>query len=77
MVDFRLQISPGASALNLKSTITNPKSLIFIFCNFIWHWLPADDFQIPPQTPMRKRWLLFYGHTAIIFSRVQMNMKFQ
>jgi hypothetical protein len=27
--------------------------LIFNFCNFIQHWLPADVFQIPPQTPMR------------------------
>jgi hypothetical protein len=27
--------------------------LIFKFCNFIQLWSPANDFQIPPQMPMR------------------------
>jgi len=32
--------------------------LIFNFCKFIKHLQSADEFQIPPATQMRQRWLL-------------------
>jgi len=39
----------GLDVINLAAV------LIFIFCNFIQHWLSAEVFQIPPTSPMPGR----------------------